>query len=162
SVADRGASNEAIKLYRGLRDRHELTLRVNATRILEPPFPDRATVVAKLNQLAAYDTSGEPFGPTGARDPRVRIGPIQVFPDRGMLSGAAYMRDPWGVGETYQVVDPSYRGLLFVRPDRLAIIAEEAARRGWQMTAHCAGEAGMDVLLAAYARADTTVGIRNR
>ena len=42
------------------------------------------------------------------------------------------------------------------------MIAEEAARRGWQMTAHAAGEAGMDELLAAYAQADRAVGIRGR
>ena len=44
----------------------------------------------------------------------------------------------------------------------MRIIAEEAARRGWQMTAHCAGEGGMDELLSAYAHADQAVGIRHR
>jgi predicted amidohydrolase YtcJ len=92
----------------------------------------------------------------------IRIGPMKVFLDGGMLNGTAYMREPWGVGETYQVTEPAYRGLLFVDPDHLAIIAEEAARRGWQMTAHCAGEAGMDELLAAYAHADRLVGLRDR
>jgi predicted amidohydrolase YtcJ len=72
------------------------------------------------------------------------------------------MREPWGVGETYQITEPDYRGLLFIKPEVLTVIAEEAARRGWQMTAHCAGEAGMDELLAAYARAEQSVGIRHR
>ena len=162
SIADRGADVAAIRLYRALRDRGELTLRVNATRIMSPPFSDRATIIAKLNALAAYETTGEPNGPTGVGDRWVRIGPMKVFLDGGMLNGTAYMREPWGVGETYQVTEPSYRGLLFVDPDHLAIIAEEAARRGWQMTAHCAGEAGMDELLTAYAHADRVVGIRGR
>ena len=118
---------------------------------MSPPFSDRATIVAKLNALAGYDTTGEPNGPTGVGDRWVRIGPMKVFIDGGMLNGTAYMREPWGVGETYQITEPAYRGLLFVDPDHLAIIAEEAARRGWQMTAHCAGEAGMDELLTAYA-----------
>jgi predicted amidohydrolase YtcJ len=162
SVADRGADIAAIRLYRALRDRGELTLRINATRIMGPPFSDRAAIVAKLNALAGYDTTGEPNGPTGVGDRWVRIGPMKVFLDGGMLNGTAYMREPWGVGETYQVTEPAYRGLLFVDPDHLAIIAEEAARRGWQMTAHCAGEAGMDELLTAYEHADRVVGIRGR
>jgi predicted amidohydrolase YtcJ len=162
SIADRGADVEALRLYRALRDRGELTIRVNATRIMDPPFSDRKTIIAKLNALAAYDTTGEPNGPTGVGDRWVRIGPMKVFLDGGMLNGTAYMREPWGVGETYQVTEPDYRGLLFVDPDHLAIIAEEAARRGWQMTAHFAGEAGMDELLTAYERAERLVGIRGR
>ncbi len=83
---------------------------------------------------------------------------MKVFLDGGMLNGTAYMREPWGVGETYQITEPDYRGLLFIEPDTLATIAQEAARRGWQMTAHCAGEAGMDQLLAAYLHADRDRG----
>ena len=162
SIADRAADVAGIRLYRELRDRGELTLRINATRILSPPFSDRATIVSRLNALAGYDTAGEPTGPTGVGDLWVRIGPMKVMLDGGMLNGTAYMREPWGVGETYQVTEPAYRGLLFVDPDHLAIIAEEAARRGWQMTAHCAGEAGMDELLTAYTHADRLVGIRGR
>jgi predicted amidohydrolase YtcJ len=162
SIADRGASVAALKLYRALRDRGELTVRINATRILSPPFGDRSTIVAKLNELADYTNPAEPCGPTGVGNHWVRIGPMKVFLDGGMLNGTAFMREPWGVGETYQITEPDYRGLLFVEPEILATIAEEAARRGWQMTAHCAGEAGMDRLLAAYLHADRTVGIRHR
>lgn len=161
SIGDRGASVGAIELYRALRDRGELTVRVNATRILSPPFGDRASIVSKLNELASYKVPGEPNGPTGVGDHWVRIGPMKVFADGGMLNGTAYMREPWGVGETYQVTEPEYRGLLFVQPETLRTIAEEAARRGWQMTAHCAGEAGMDELLAAYTEADRSIGIRH-
>ena len=162
SVADRGASEQALRIYRGLRDRGELTVRVNATRILAPPFGDRAGIVKGLNSLAAYDTTGEPNGPSGVGDHWVRIGPLKVFLDGGMLNGTAYMREPWGVGPAYQITEPDYRGLLFVAPETLAAIAEEAARRGWQMTAHTAGEAGMDELLKAYERADRAIGIRGR
>jgi predicted amidohydrolase YtcJ len=117
---------------------------------------------ARLNALAGYDTAGEPNGPTGVGDHWVRVGPLKVFLDGGMLNGTAYMREPWGVGPAYQITEPDYRGLLFVPPTGLAVVAEECARRGWQMTAHCAGEAGMDELLSAYEAADRAVGIRNR
>lgn len=146
-------------IFRNLRDAGELTLRVNATRILSPSFGDRATILKAMNALAAYDAMGEP---SGVSDHWVRIGPLKLFLDGGMLNGTAYMRDPWGVGLTYQITESDYRGLLFVPPAPLCLIAEEAARRGWQMTAHTAGEAGMDVLLDAFEAADRVVGIQWR
>ncbi len=162
SVADRSASDGALRLYRELRNKNELTVRVNATRVLSPPFGDREDIAKALNTLAHYDTSNEPNGPSGVGDHWVRIGPLKLFLDGGMLNGTAYMRTPWGVGPAYQITEPDYRGLLFLKPDVLGTIAEEAAKRGWQMTAHCAGEAGMDELLSAYETADRRVGIKNR
>jgi predicted amidohydrolase YtcJ len=159
SIGDRSASDEALAAYRRLRDAGQLTLRVNATRVLSPPFNDRAAIVETLKALEDRDAA-EPNGPTGTGDHWVRIGPLKVFIDGGMLNGTAYMREPWGVGPAYQITEPDYRGLLFVPAQPLAAVATEAARRGWQMTAHCAGEAGMDELLDAYQAADRAVGIR--
>jgi predicted amidohydrolase YtcJ len=161
SVADRSASDDALTLYRGLRDRGELTVRVNATRLLSQTRGDRASLGEAIKKLEA-DVHGEAAGPTGAGDRWVRIGPLKIMLDGGMLNGTAYMREPWGVGPSYQITEPDYRGLLFVPPDQLAKIAEEAARRGWQMTAHTAGEGAMDELLKAYDHADRVVGIRGR
>ena len=88
---------------------------------------------------------------------------MKVFLDGGMLNGTAYMREPWGVGETYQITEPDYRGLLFIKPDDLAIIAEEAARRGWQMTAALRrrGRAWTSCSTPTT-HADRAVGIRGR
>lgn len=162
SIADRSANPTALKIYRALRDRGELTVRVNATRVLSPPTGGREAIAKELNALAAYDTTGEPNGPTGVGDHWVRIGPLKIFLDGGMLNGTAYMREPWGVGPAYQITEPEYRGLMFLDREVLGMVAEEVARRGWRMTAHCAGEAGMDELLTAYERADRAVGIRGR
>lgn len=163
SVGDRSASDEAMIVYRALRDRGELNVRVNATRVLKvPPDADLATIRPAIAALANDGPTGDPNGPTGVGDHFVRVGPLKVFLDGGMLNGTAYMREPWGVGPTYQITEPDYRGLLFVTPPTLALIAEEAARRGWAMTAHIAGEAAMDELLKAYQHADRAVGIRGR
>jgi hypothetical protein len=43
-------------------------------------------------------------------DDWVRIGPLKVLLDGGMLIGTAYMREPGGVSEVYQITDASYRG----------------------------------------------------
>jgi predicted amidohydrolase YtcJ len=162
SIGDRSASDAALRLYRRLRDRGTLNIRVNATRILDQPSAERSAIVEGLGRLSAPSADGEPNGPTGVGDHWVRIGPLKLFLDGGMLNGTAYMREPWGVGPTYQITESDYRGLLFVQPKPLALIAEEAARRGWQMTAHVAGEAAMDELLAAYRHADDVIGIRDK
>ena len=88
---------------------------------------------------------------------------MKVFLDGGMLNGTAYMREPWGVGpRPTRSPSRTTAACCSSSPISWRSIAEEAARRGWQMTAHCAGEAGMDVLLTAYEHADRLVGIRGR
>ena len=45
---------------------------------------------------------------------QLRIIGIKMFLDGGMLTGSAYMRDPWGLSTIYSITDPHYRGLLFI------------------------------------------------
>jgi len=72
------------------------------------------------------------------------------------------MREPWGCGPTYQITDPQYRGILNVKPELLNALYLEAAKRGWQLTAHCTGEASMDVLLDCYERIQKEMDIRHQ
>jgi predicted amidohydrolase YtcJ len=156
SVADRNASPAALKLYRELARDGELTLRVNVAPSFNP-YGTREQTVKRLEALAGKDGRD---GPSGMGDDWVRIGPIKLFLDGGMLNGTAYMRQPWPPGETYQITEKDYRGLLFIPPKQLTMVVEEAARRKWQMTAHTAGEGGMDVLLDAYEEVNRLVPIR--
>jgi predicted amidohydrolase YtcJ len=156
SVGDRNGSAEALALYRDLHKRGELTLRVNVARSFNPYGP-RGDVARRLEGLAGKDGKG---GPTGVGDDWVRVGPIKIFLDGGMLNGTAYMRRPWPKGPTYQVTEDGYRGLLFIPPEQLKVVVEEAARKKWQVTAHTAGEGGMDVLLDAYEEVNRLVPIK--
>jgi predicted amidohydrolase YtcJ len=158
SIADRNADRQMLDIYLALRQAQELTLRVNVARSFDPSGT-REEVVRKLEALPGPDRRG---GPTGVGDAWVRIGPIKVFLDGGMLNGSAYMRQPWPPGETYQIVENNYRGLLFLKPDELLMVLEEGARRGWRMTAHTAGEGAMDVLLDAYDLLNRQQPLRNR
>jgi predicted amidohydrolase YtcJ len=158
SIADRNAGREELDLYLGLRARRELTVRVNVARSLNPSGT-REEVVRRLEELPGSDRRG---GPTGVGDEWVRIGPIKLFLDGGMLNGTAYMRRPWPPGPTYQIVEDNYRGLLFLKPKELTMVVEEAARRRWRVTAHTAGEGAMDVLLDAYDLVNRLVPIRGR
>jgi len=146
SIGDRSASREAVDLYYSLLKNKELTVRINVARSFNP-YGTREQIARRFDDLPGKDHLG---GPTGVGGIWIRIGPIKFFLDGGMLNGTAYMRQPWPKGETYQVVEDDYRGLLFVPPDQVKIVVEEAAKRKWQVTAHTAGEAAMDVLLDAY------------
>jgi len=146
SVADRNAGRDTLNMYRDLQKKDELTVRVNVARSFDASGT-REQIIKRLEALPGEDNIG---GPTGAGDEWVRVGPIKLFLDGGMLNGTAYMRQPWPKGPTYQVTEDDYRGLLFIQPDQLTMVLEEAAKRKWQMTAHTAGEGAMDVLLDSY------------
>jgi predicted amidohydrolase YtcJ len=158
SVADRNAGRDSLDLYLSLKESGELPVRVNVARSFNPDGT-REEIVRRFEELPGKDGRG---GPTGTGDDTVRIGPIKIFMDGGMLNGTAYMRQPWPKGETYQITEDDYRGLLFIKPEPLRTVVEEAARHKWQVTAHTAGEAAMDALLDAYETVDRSVPIKDR
>jgi predicted amidohydrolase YtcJ len=157
SIADRSASRSNLDLYLALAENNELTVRVNVAPSFNP-YGTREEIARRFDALPGKDGKG---GPTGKGGIWVRIGPIKFFLDGGMLNGTAYMRQPWPPGETYQIVESDYRGLLFVPAEQVKVVAEEAAKRKWAVTAHCAGEGAMDVLLDAYEFVDRITPIKD-
>lgn len=157
SGADRNSSRDSLDLYHDLHAKGELTLRLNVAPGFNPQG-SREEIARRFDALPGKDGRD---GPTGKGGVWIRIGPIKFFLDGGMLNGTAYMRQPWPPGPTYQIVEDDYRGLLFVQPDQVKIVAEEAAKRKWSVTAHCAGEGAMDVLLDAYDFVDRITPIKD-
>src|SRR5213078_1847797 len=156
SIADRNASRGNLDMYLSFQKAGELTLRINVARSFGAGG-SREDIGKRLDDLAG---AGKRGGPTGAGDEWVRIGPIKMYMDGGMLNGSAYMRQPWPKGPTYQITEDNYRGLLFIPPDQLRMVVEEAARRNWKVTAHTAGEGAMDELLDAYEFVNRTIPIK--
>jgi len=157
SVADRNASRADLDLYRELHAAGELTVRMNVARSFSP-YGTREQVAKRFDELPGPDKLG---GPTGVGDDWVRVGPIKLFLDGGMLNGTAFMRQPWPKGPTYQVTQDDYRGLLFIPQEQLRTVVAEGVRRGWQMTAHTAGEGAMDELLDAYEFVNRSMPIKD-
>ncbi len=157
SISDRNAGRGDLDLYLSLQKGNELTVRVNVARSFSPGGT-RDEIARRLDDLPGKDGRG---GPTGVGDEWVRIGPIKMFTDGGMLNGTAYMRKPWPKGDTYQITEDDYRGLLFASAEQLQVVCEEAARRKWAVTSHTAGEGAMDVLLDAYETADRIAPIKD-
>lgn len=156
SISDRSSSRGAFDRYHALLAKNELTVRINVCPNLDPRGT-REEIILALESLPGTDKK---FGPTGTGGVWIRIGPIKFFLDGGMLNGTAFMRQPWPKGPAYQITEDDYRGLLFTSPEEVRIMAEEAARRKWAITAHTAGEAAMDVLLDGYEFADRIVPIK--
>ncbi|MBA4147424.1 MAG: amidohydrolase [Verrucomicrobia bacterium] len=165
SIGERRTDPEAIDLFRDLAKSGELSVRVNCTRLVESPPKTADEAIKRLPGITNAAPGKLAYGPTGVGDDWVRMGPLKLFLDGGMLIGTAYMREPWGVSDMYQITDPEYRGVLNVKPEVLNPLYLEAAKQGWQLTAHCTGDASPGVLLDCYEHIAKELGletVRNR
>src|SRR5262249_18291426 len=83
-------------------------------------------------------------------DPLLRIVGVKTYLDGGMLTGSAYMRQPWGVSRIYGITDPAYPGVLFIPKERLLPIVRTTLDSGLQFTAHSVGDGAVHTLLDVY------------
>jgi predicted amidohydrolase YtcJ len=79
-----------------------------------------------------------------------------------MLTGSAWMREPWGVSTIYSITDPEYRGVLMIEPERLYQIARCCLENDLQITAHSAGDGAVQALIDAYRRVNDDFPIRDK
>ena len=141
TVCDRKASRDAIARYQRMRDANELTVRVAVSAGVET-IGEMASIRQRIRDIAA--------SPLRQDDPMLRIIGVKIHLDGGMLTGSAYMREPWGVSEIYSITDPQYRGVLLVPPERLLPMVRETVESGMQFTAHAVGDGAVHTLLDAY------------
>ena len=153
SIADRDASDHAVKLHKTLRDRGELNCRVFLNLSVDAQQPLEA--IADRIKAAAAD-------PLHKYDSRLWLRGVKCYLDGGMLTGSAYMKQPWGVSRIYSITDPEYRGLRFIEPEKLREIARLALTNDLQMTAHSVGDAAVQSLIDAYAEINVNLPVRER
>jgi predicted amidohydrolase YtcJ len=152
SVGDRDASPEEIDVYKELRQRGALTVRVSVSHHIDTIGP-LTNVQANIRRVAE-----DPLFKN--RDEWLRIIGIKTYLDGGMLTGSAYMRQPWGVSEIYSIRDPEYRGVLFIPKERLAPMVRAAVEAGLQFTAHSVGDGAVHALLEAYEEVNQDLPVR--
>jgi len=140
-IGDRAAEPDAIARYRRMRDAGELTVRIAVS--------EHVATIGSLESIRSHIRSIA-NGPLRRDDPMLRVIGIKTFLDGGMLTGSAYMLDPWGKSTIYSISDPNYRGVLLIPPDRLKPIAKAAAEAGLQFTAHSVGDGAVHLLLDTY------------
>jgi predicted amidohydrolase YtcJ len=153
SISDRAASDESLALFAKLKDAGQLTCRVYCYYSIDPQAP-RAELESQIARLGRH--------PLHQRSNQVWLGGVKVFLDGGMLTGSAYLREPWGVSTIYAIKDPNYRGLLFINPERLEAIVRLTAQHGLQMTAHSVGDGAVHALIAAYEAVGRDAPLRQR
>lgn len=151
AVADRGATPDTIARYEKMRARGELSVRV----ALSQTFP---TVGAMSSILGAIDEIAA--SPLRRPDPWLHLIGTKIWLDGGMLTGSAYMLQPWGRNENYGIRDDAYRGVLNVPPEQLLAMVRQVAKHGMQFTAHAVGDGASTVLLDAYEQVNRETPLR--
>jgi predicted amidohydrolase YtcJ len=142
SIGERAASVAGFRVYEALRKAGRLHVRATVTIRIPNPH-DPAAADAFVRDL--------PFKPR-AGDDWLKVGPLKIMADGGILAGTAFMREPYGMAARalYGVDDPAYRGFLTLTREQIAAAVESGASRGWQMAAHVTGDAGVDAVLDAF------------
>lgn len=143
SIVDRDAFDAGIEQYAALHKRGELSCRVYLSYHVDGHRP-LDEVDAQVRRAAGHELRRP--------DDMLRLGGVKVYLDGGMLTGSAYMREPWGVSRIYSITDPAYRGLLLIQPDQLEAVIRKTFEKRLQFTAHSVGDGAVHVLLDAYQR----------
>jgi len=140
-VIDRNAGDGAVERYKRLATDGKSTVRMRISYAVGTSGKVEA-IQEDIRKVAA--------NPLCKGDDMVRIIGIKTFLDGGMLTGSAYMREPWGVSQIYSITDPMYRGLLYIPDDKLLPIVQTTVENGLQFTAHSVGDGAVHSLLNAY------------
>lgn len=141
TVADRDSSLKQVGLYEEMLVKGDLSVRMRVS----PGLPAMAlwpSCVKAIDEIARH--------PRAQPDPMLQIIGTKVYLDGGMLTGSAWMLDPWGVSEAYGISDPAYRGVQKIPADRLRQLVEHVTAAGLQFTAHSVGDAAVQLLIDTY------------
>lgn len=152
SVTDRLAKDDEIRLYQAAKEHGELTCRVFVTYFVDGQLPwsevEAGILAAARHPLRRYDNM-------------LWLGGVKLYLDGGMLTGSAYMKEPWGTSRIYSISDPTYRGILFIDPEKLHRIAQRVLGNEMQLTAHCVGDAAVETMVDAYERVNREFPVRS-
>ncbi|ASV74931.1 Exoenzymes regulatory protein AepA precursor [Thermogutta terrifontis] len=151
SIVDRSGNDRTIARYKALLDQKQLTCRIFITYYVDAQAPIEK-IEAAIDRAVAH--------PLHQYNPWIWVRGLKFFLDGGMLTGSAYMREPWGVSQIYGITDPDYRGVLFVEPEKLYQIVKLALAKGLQPTAHAVGDGAVLALAEAYARVNRDFPVR--
>ena len=153
AISDRNAGSADIDRYRLLHSGGQLSVRMAISHGVGTDG-DVDDIQAAIHKVAEH--------PLVKGDDMLRIVGIKTFLDGGMLTGSAYMREPWGVSEIYSIQDPKYRGLLYIPREKLLPIVKTTLNAGLQFTAHSVGDGAVHALLDVYEELSGKMPIRDR
>lgn len=151
AIGDRAARANIIDRFAAMKEKGELPLRVRCSHVFST-LGVWHSIEPNIDKILA--------NPLCQGDDMLRIIGTKIFLDGGMLTGSAYMRQPWGVSKIYGITDPNYQGTLYVKHDNLVRMVEKVTAAGLQFTAHSVGDGAVHELLDAYEEVNKTHPVR--
>ncbi|HUQ66283.1 MAG TPA: amidohydrolase [Flavitalea sp.] len=154
SICSGGGTYTNFENYQKLQKSNLLTVRIFQNIIVLPGKP----ADSMLNTINSF-----PYK-TGYGDSMVRIGALKIVLDGGILTGTAYMREPWGdkAMKIFGISDTSFKGLINYSHEDLFKIVKAANDHDWKFTAHCTGGGGVDLLLDVFDEVNRIKSIKPR
>jgi hypothetical protein len=152
-----GSGNfESVRIYQDMSANKTLTARIYQNILLRTAGPISKESVTET--LEGYE------GSTGTGDKWVRTGSLKVFMDGGILTGTAWLQEPWGekAGKIFGIEDPSYRGIVNYSREELLDIVSVANEFNWSFTAHATGDGSVNLLLDVFKEVDRKKSIKDR
>ena len=146
----------SVEMYRDMRDKKLLTLRIYQNILVRP---ERGVSKETMNdRLKTFNEK------TGDGDEWVKVGSLKVFLDGGILTGTAFLTEPWGAkAQTiFGIGDPNYRGVVNYSLDDLVTIVSAANEFGWSFTTHATGGGAVELLLSAFSEANKIKPVKGR
>jgi len=141
TLADRDSSLKQVEFYQTMREKGDLTVRMRVS----PGIPSMGLWPA--TEKAIEEVIQHPLTKS---DATLQIIGTKVYLDGGMLTGSAFMQEPWGVSEAYGISDPQYRGVQKIPADRLKQLVEKVTAAGLQFTAHSVGDGAVKLLMDTF------------
>lgn len=154
TVVDRNTFAEVAEFYQRIANSSQATVRISLFHALDTGADNSMSSIRKeIKRIAKLPLHRAP-------GPLVQLVGVKTFSDGGILSGSAYMLEPWGKSHIHQISDPEYRGKLFLPEERLQEMMKTAVREGLQFTAHAVGDGAVTEVVKAYVTANKTVAIK--
>jgi len=151
-ICDGDAGESNLSLYQRMLADRQMTVRVSAQYHIDT-IGTTEEIQSRIRKAAE--------NPLCKGGPMLRVIGIKTYLDGGMLTGSAYMREPWGVSKVYAIDDPNYRGVLFIPKEKLLPIVKTVTECGLQFTAHSVGDGAVETLLEVYEELNETTPIHN-
>jgi predicted amidohydrolase YtcJ len=153
TIGDRDSSPATVARYVKLHQQGTLSVRIAALLDFSSsgPLEDIEQAIRKAAEHPQYKDKNGP----------VRVIGVKTYLDGGMLTGSAYMLQPWGVSKIYSITDPAYRGVLFIPRERLLPMVRTAVECDLQFSAHTVGDGAVQALLDVYEEVNKTRPIRD-
>ena len=144
SVFSASGDFETVRMYQEMLKKDLLTTRIYQNILIRPERGIKKEVLTE--RLNSFNEK------TGDGDKWVKIGSLKIFLDGGILTGTAYLSEPWGekAQKIFGIEDPKYKGIINYSREDLVTIITVANEFDWSFTAHATGGGSVDLLLDVF------------